>query len=67
MRHTSHDSQRALGSQNYKNCVTNQQGVLTASKLAVLLPASATCDCKANATYKSIALRTSAWLSAAPM
>jgi predicted alpha-1,6-mannanase (GH76 family) len=60
----------ALKAQNYKNCVTNQQGVLVASKLATLIPstsAAAVCNCKAHETYAQIALRTSGWLSAAPM
>jgi predicted alpha-1,6-mannanase (GH76 family) len=57
----------ALKAQNYKNCVTNQQGVLVASKLAVLLPAGTVCACKANETYRAIALRTAAWLQQAPM
>ena len=57
----------ALGAQNYKNCVTNQQGVLAASKLALLLPEGAACDCKAGEAYTKIALRTSSWLQRAPM
>ena len=57
----------ALKAQNYKNCVTNQQGVLVAAKLARLLPAGARCDCKAGETYRAIALRTSGWLRRSPM
>ena len=51
----------ALKAQNYKNCVTNQQGVLVAAKLARLLPDGARCACKADESYRAIALRTSAW------
>jgi hypothetical protein len=57
----------ALKAQNYKNCVTNQQGVLVAAKLARLLPAGARCDCKAGESYRAIALRTSVWLRRSPM
>ena len=45
----------ALTAQNYKNCVTNQLGVLAAAKLAVLYrdagQADKACACKAEATY----------------
>ena len=57
----------ALKAQNYKNCVTNQQGVLVAAKLARLLPVGARCDCKAGESYRAIALRTSGWLRRSPM
>ena len=57
----------ALKAQNYKNCVTNQQGVLVAAKLARLLPAGERCDCKAGESYRAIALRTSGWLRRSPM
>jgi hypothetical protein len=50
----------ALKSQNYKNCVTNQQGVLVASKLAVLLPTDAVCACKAKVSKLAVLLLTDA-------
>jgi len=61
----------SLGTPNFKNCVTSQLGVTTAAKLALLLEASghgdSKCNCKAQATYRTIALDTSAWLIRAPM
>jgi hypothetical protein len=57
----------AFKAQNYKNCVTNQQGVLVAAKLARLLGTEVVCDCKAGMSYAKIALHTSSWLFSAPM
>lgn len=61
----------SLTSQNYKNCVTNQLGILTASKLGRLLSAAGRehelCNCKAKEAYSVIAKRTAAWLERAPM
>ena len=61
----------SLASQNYKNCVTNQLGILTASKLGRLLRVVGRehelCDCKAKETYSAVARRTAAWLERAPM
>ena len=57
----------ALKAQNYKNCVTNQQGVLVAAKLARLLGKDVVCDCKAGTSYSNIALHTSSWLFGARM
>ena len=61
----------SLTSQNYKNCVTNQLGILTANKLGRLLEAAGRgaepCACKAAQPYTEIGARTAAWLAAAPM
>ena len=58
-------------SQNYKNCVTNQLGILTANKLGRLLEAAGRgaepCACKAAQPYTEIGTRTAAWLAATPM
>jgi hypothetical protein len=61
----------SLTSQNYKNCVTSQLGILAASKLARLMQdvsrGAEVCGCKAQESYHAIALRTAGWLLAAPM